>query len=182
MPIDASKPTPLRLWGFLLTVGGGGLVAFGALQPWVTATLSDEPNLISPRWLGIDLPEGLVALVCGIVLILGILALRGVPAKAKRVVATLSIAAGVLAFAVSGVVAVTATSRFADPQKAAEQVAAGEHIPLAQALASVGSHLTATLGIGVFMTVLGGILGAIGGVLSLALVTRATPSPEPDAP
>jgi tryptophan-associated transmembrane protein len=186
MPIDASKPTPLRLWGFLLTVCGGVLVAFGSLQVWVTATVNGQANPISPRWPGIDLPEGLVALACGIVLIVGILALRMVKANAKRVVAILLIVAGVIAFAVAGVVAVTATSRFADAQTAAERVASSEHIPVATALKTVSGHLTVSVGIGAFATVLGGIIGAIGGVLSLALVVRRPddaddgPATEPD--
>jgi hypothetical protein len=171
MPIDASKPTPLRLWGFLLTVGGGVLVAFGALQIWVSASATGLPADFI-KWKGVDLPEGLIALACGIVLIIGILVLRGVGAKAKGVVATLLIVAGVLAFGVGGVVALTASNRFADAHTAAQQVASSEHISLTQALASVGGHLTASVSIGLFATVLGGIIGAVGGVLSLALVTR----------
>lgn len=181
MPINASKPTPLRLWGFLLTVGGGVLVAFGSLQVWVTATVNGQANPISPTWPGIDLPEGLVAIGCGVVLILGILVLRGVKRKTKRVVATVLIVAGVIAFAVAGVVAVTATSRFADVHTAAEQAAKSFHIPLAQALAKMGGQLTVSVGLGVLMTVVGGIVGAIGGVLSLALVVRR-PADADDGP
>lgn len=178
MPIDASKPTPLRLWGFLLTVGGGVLVAFGSLQPWVDATAFGKPISGFEGWRGTDLPEGLVAFACGIVLIVGILVLRGVKGKTKRVMATLLILAGVLAFAVGGVVSVTATNRFGNAQAAAKQISAAEHIPLAQALGKVAGTLSATLGLGVFMTVLGGILGAVGGVLSLALVTREPAAAE----
>ena len=178
MPIDASKPEPLRLWGFLLTVGGGALVAFGALQPWVTATVFGKTVSGFEGWRGIDLPEGLVALACGIVLIIGILALRGVKGTTKRAVAVLLIIAGVLAFAVGGVVAVTAANRFGNVQAAAKQIVAAEHIPLSVALTKVAGKLSATPGLGVFMVVLGGMLGAVGGVLSLALVTRITPSPD----
>ena len=184
MPIDASKPTPLRLWGFLLTVGGGGLVAFGAIQVWVNITVGGKTLKNAVTWKGIDVPEGLVAFVCGVVLVVGILALRAVRGKAKRVVATLLIVAGVTAFAMGGVLAVTAVSRFSDnPLVAARLVAAREQIPLDLALAQVGNHPNATLGVGVFLTVLGGILGAVGGVLSLALVTRPPGSPgSPEPP
>jgi hypothetical protein len=194
MTINASKPTPLRLWGFLLTVIGGVLCAFGALQVWVTPTLNGQAPQGWQGWVGIDLTEGLVAIACGIVLIVGILALRLVRRRSKRVVAILLIIAGMLAFAVSGAVVATASSRFTDPQTAAKQVAASEHISLAQALAKVGSgssKLTANLKIGVFMTMLGGILGAIGGVLSVALVARnsgrdvddnAGEAPQPTSP
>ena len=33
------KPSPLRLWGFLLTVIGGALVAFGSIGNWAAITL-----------------------------------------------------------------------------------------------------------------------------------------------
>ncbi|MEA2556959.1 MAG: hypothetical protein QOG88_497 [Actinomycetota bacterium] len=183
MPLDASKPTPLRLWGFLLTVGGGVLVAFGALRLWVNATVFGKAIPGWEGWRGVDLPEGLVALVCGVVLIIGILVLRGVRGKTKRVIAVLLIIAGVIAFAVGGVVAVTAANRFANAQAAATQLAAAESIPVAEALAKVSGKLSATVGVGVFVTMLGGILGAVGGVLSLALVTRppvVAPPTEPE--
>ena len=172
MTIDASKPTPLRLWGFLLTVGGGVLVAFGSIQLWVAGSGSATP----PGWLewkGIDIPEGMGAFVCGVVLIIGILTLRGVKAKAKRIVAVVLILAGVLAFALAGVVAVTASSRYADANTAAQQVMAQEpNLTLDQALAELGGKISATVKPIIAVTMLGGILGAIGGVLSLALVTR----------
>jgi len=106
--------------------------------------------------------------------------LRGVRGRMKRAVAVLLIIAGVLAFAVGGVVAVTAVNRFGNASAAAEQIVTAEHIPLTEAKTKVEGKLSATLGLGVYLTVLGGIIGAVGGVLSLALVTRATPSPEPD--
>jgi hypothetical protein len=177
MPLDASKPTPLRLWGFLLTVGGGVLVAFGALRTWVTASATGLPADFI-KWKGVDLPDGLIALGCGVVLIVGILILRGVGARAKRVVATLLIAAGVVAFGATGVVAVTAMSRFADVHTAAEQVAKTENISLPLALSKVGSSLSAHVQVGVYAAMLGGMLGAVGGVLSLALVTRKTSEPN----
>ena len=168
-----SKPTPLRLWGFVCTALGGLFVALGSLLTWVTATANGFPAQIAPRWVGTDIPEGKVCFVAGIVLLLGILLLRGMRSRpAKQAVAVILIVAGIVAFGVAGTVAVTVQSRYAGRAAVAAQIAAQEAILLADAEAKVPGSVSASLGIGVFMAVAGGMAGAIGGVLSLALVSR----------
>jgi hypothetical protein len=80
------KPSPLRLWGFLLTVLGGALVTFGSIGDWATVTLG-ESTLNAVPTKGIDLWQGKAAAILGLVIIAGILALRFVRPDRRRMIA-----------------------------------------------------------------------------------------------
>ena len=69
------KPSPLRLWGFLLTVIGGALMAFGSIGDWAAVSLGGSTENAVPTK-GIDLWQGKVTLLIGALIIVGILALR----------------------------------------------------------------------------------------------------------
>ena len=87
------KPSPLRLWGFLLTVLGGTSVTFGSIGNWATVTLG-ESTLNAVPTKGIDLWQGKATAILGLVIIAGILALRFVRPDRRRLVAF-----GLIAFA-----------------------------------------------------------------------------------
>jgi len=55
--LDVSRPTPLRLFGFLFTAVGGLLIALGAISDWATVVFlgSAFPDSAAK---GIDVPEG----------------------------------------------------------------------------------------------------------------------------
>ena len=56
------KPSPLRLWGFLLTVIGGALIAFGSIGNWAAVSLgSSTENAVPTK--GIDLWQGKVTVI-----------------------------------------------------------------------------------------------------------------------
>ena len=59
------KPSPLRLWGFLLTVIGGALVAFGSIGNWAAITLGGGTVNVVPTK-GIDVWQGKVTLILGV--------------------------------------------------------------------------------------------------------------------
>ena len=69
------KPSPLRLWGFLLTVVGGALMAFGSIGDWAAVSLGGSTENAVPTK-GIDLWQGKVTVLLGVLIIVGILALR----------------------------------------------------------------------------------------------------------
>ena len=69
------KPSPLRLWGFLLTALGGALIAFGSIGNWATITLGGTTENAVPSN-GIDLWQGKLTVVLGAMIVIGILALR----------------------------------------------------------------------------------------------------------
>jgi hypothetical protein len=88
------KPSPLRLWGFLLTVLGGALITFGSIGNWATVTLGDSTlNAVPTK--GIDLWQGKLTAILGLVVVAGILVLRFVRPDRRR-----TIAFGIIAFAI----------------------------------------------------------------------------------
>jgi hypothetical protein len=93
------KPSPLRLWGFLLTVVGGALVAFGSIGTWAAVSVGGSTVGAVPTK-GIDLWQGKVTLALGIAIIVGILALRFVAPRRRRSVATAIVVAAALALAI----------------------------------------------------------------------------------
>src|SRR5438045_3314711 len=108
--LDVTKPTPLRLAGFIATALGAVLIAVGSLQTWVTISLAGG-SLSSPTP-GTDLVDGKVTLAAGLVLLVGILALRVAAGGARRLIAILLVVAALLALAIGVNDAVRLKSRF----------------------------------------------------------------------
>ncbi len=91
------KPSPLRLWGFLFTVVGGALIAFGSLGNWATITLGGTSENAVPTK-GIDLWQGKVTVAIGALIVVAILALRFVrPDRRTMVAVSVTVAALVAA-------------------------------------------------------------------------------------
>ena len=95
------KPSPLRLWGFLLTALGGALVAFGSIGNWATITLGGTTQNAVPTN-GIDLWQGKVTVVLGILIVLAILALRFVRPERRTMVALLITVAALACAGIAG--------------------------------------------------------------------------------
>ena len=169
----------LRSAAFLCTVIAGLLVGVGALLTWATFGLADEnASSIDQVYKGIDLREGKVALGCAVVLLVGVMAFRGLARPGRTAVAVLMIAAGVVAVGAAGATALTIGTRLeneAVDKLVKTAVAAGVDPTEAETAArsqydEVG--LAVSLGAGVWITLAGGFLGFIGGTLSLAYATR----------
>ena len=64
------KPSPLRLWGFVLTVAGGALLAFGSISDWAAVSLGGSAEAAVPTK-GIDLWQGKVTLALGALILVG---------------------------------------------------------------------------------------------------------------
>ena len=62
------KPSPLRLWGFLLTVLGGALIAFGSIGNWAAISLGGSAEGAIPTK-GIDVWQGKVTLILGALIV-----------------------------------------------------------------------------------------------------------------
>jgi cytochrome bd-type quinol oxidase subunit 2 len=183
--MDFSKPSPLRLVGFLLVAVGGLIAGVGAMLTWFTVGLSDDKqNVLTQRYLGVDLLEGKIVLAAGVILLGGILAVRRVRgALARRAVAGVLIVASLLIAGIA-VAAATGTHRLGDRalQDMAKTAAAALKIPLDLArqrvdrIASLG--IIVTRGIGIWLALLGGLLGLAGAVLSLTWVLRREDAEE----
>src|SRR2546428_6022022 len=90
------KPSRLRVWGFLLAVGGGAAVAVGALLPWVSVGLrSDRNGVLTSTSRGVDFRSGKLCLALGVAAILALVVLRVVrSANARRLIAIGVVMAG----------------------------------------------------------------------------------------
>jgi hypothetical protein len=89
------KPSPVRLWGFLLTVVGGAAIAFGSIGNWAAVSLGGSTQNAVPTK-GVDLWQGKVTLVLGASIVIAILALRVVRPERRNM-----LAGGITLFAVS---------------------------------------------------------------------------------
>jgi hypothetical protein len=172
----------LRSAAFLCTVIAGLLVGLGALLTWVTFGLND-PNaaVLDQVYKGVDLTEGLVALGCAIVLLVGTMVFRGLARPGRTVVAVLMIVAGVVAVGAAGATILTAGTRL-ETQFVDELVAAspgrGPSSVDDATRQQLEDMVETSLGAGIWLTLAGGFLGFIGGTLSLAYATRLTEDDE----
>jgi hypothetical protein len=142
--------------------------------PWVRTGLEGIPDAYSPTYYGIDLPDGLVELALGVVMLvcLGITRVSS-GGRATRPAAGVLIAASVFAIVVAAVSIATAPARF-------------ESDAVADVLADLGPGGTATaeqraeverlmevrLAQGPFVALGGGALGVLGGLLVLSWARR----------
>jgi hypothetical protein len=192
-PSGASEPTvggdpnlSLRLAGFGLTALGGLLIGIGSLLPWIRSSLEGLPEAISPTYHGIDIPEGLVALGAGLVVLVALAMTRlASSAGARKAAAVAVIAASIVAIAAAGAAVVSARERIestAVDDILGELNPTGE--PTAQQRAEVEELVVTTIAPGPFAVLGGGLLGALGGVLLLSWAGRNTPPrfPRPDRP
>jgi hypothetical protein len=167
----------LRSAAFLCTVIAGLLVGLGALLTWVTFGLND-PNaaILDQVYKGIDLTEGLVALGCAVVLLVGTMVFRGLARPGRTVVAVLMIVAGIVAVGSAGATILTAGTRlesqFVDDLMATTPGTRQGALPSEPIRQQLEDMVETTLGAGIWLTLAGGFLGFIGGTLSLAYAVR----------
>jgi len=182
---EAARGLALRILGFVLGVGGGFLIGLGAVATWATVGFRD-PNLAGLDSIikGVDVWEGLLALACGIVVIVLVMATRFVRSGASPF-ATIAVLAALAAAVASGPALARAENRFADPgiDQAAERLAEQTGLP-ADALGSrfqeVRSELVeVTLGPGIPLVILGAALAVVGSLLTRSWAGRASGGPAP---
>ena len=172
----------LRSAAFLCTVIAGLLVGLGALLTWVTFGLSD-PNAaaLDQVYKGIDLTEGMLALGCAIVLLVGTMVLRRLARPGRTAVAVLMIVAGIVAAGSAGAAILTAgsslESQFVD-DLVASSPGRGSGSADDATRQQLEDMVETSLGAGVWLTLAGGFLGFVGGTLSLAYATRLTEDDE----
>lgn len=172
------KPSPLRLWGFLLTVLGGALITFGSIGDWATVTLGDSTlNAVPTK--GIDLWQGKAAAILGLVIVVGILALRFVRPERRRTTAFGIIACAIVGLglavwclaAVGSVVAdagVDALVKTVVEQFGVSKEEARRQVQ--QVMKTAGIEVRAQVGL--WTSVAGGALAVAGGLVDLAWVRQ----------
>jgi MFS family permease len=179
--LDVSKPTPLRLFGFLFTALGGLLIALGSISDWATVVFLGQ-SFNDSGTPGIDLPDGKVVLGLGVLMLVGIVAMRLAGTIGVRRVLAMGICiAAVVAISVAVFDVVRADDRFGD--YAVDRIAAAlsdaSSLSLQQARNKVEAFIeqegSIDVGLGLWLVLGGGALGLAGGLLDLAWVSRQRP-------
>lgn len=176
--LDVSKPTPLRLFGFLFTAVGGVSIALGSLQTWATVGVSDDrAGVLDTAIPGIDRAEGKATLAMGVAILVAQVALRIVGSHAaRRIVALLIVVCAAGSILIGALTLADAHDRFDDAgtQRIVENISADLRLPIDEArrrFEQAGSGvIEITVGIGLWIVVGGGALGLVGGLLDLAWV------------
>jgi hypothetical protein len=187
--LDTSKPSPLRLLGFVFTAVGGLLIALGSLQTWATVGIAaDRAGVLDTAIPGVDTGEGKATLAIGILLLVGIVALRVAGSSgARRAIGVAIVVLSLGALAIGIVDLVKADTRFAD-EGARRMVAARQSpgpVTIAASTDFLAAGTTVEIGIGLWSVIVGGAVGVLGGLLDLAWVGQqrlAEAGAETDAP
>ena len=171
------KPSPLRLWGFLLTVLGGALVAFGSIGNWAAISLGGGTvNAVPTK--GIDVWQGKVTLILGALIVIAILALRFVRPERRNAMAIAIIVAGLAALAL-GLWALLALKSVVHDTgvDALVKILVGLGVSATKARQQVletmsREGIAVKAQAGLWMTVAGGVLATAGGFVDLAWVRQ----------
>jgi hypothetical protein len=185
-----NRPPTLRLASFAATSLGGLLVGLGSLLDWATvaphipgatgtALNSDIP--------GVDLAEGKITLVLGFALLVIGVVMRGISSGATaRILGWVIVAASIVATGIAVLDIVRKDSAFdAGAQDTARRIANTTGLPYTDILARIERYLVVDLKVGIYLVILGGIFGLIGGLLGIAWVSGRDSEPAPpvtDAP
>lgn len=170
--------------GLGLTALGGVMIVIGALLPWIRSSLEGFPDGLSPTYLGIDLPDGIVAIAAGIVVLASLVATRVASStSARRLAAGLVIAGAAVAIVAAGTALVTAAGRF-EPATVDDVIASLEASGSAatpEQRAQVEDLVETRVAPGLFAVLAGGALGVVGGLLLLSGTKGETVSePRPE--
>jgi hypothetical protein len=189
--LSTARPTRLRLVGFLALATGAALSGLGATRRWVVLGFpEDRLGAADVPVHGTDVWEGKVVLLGAGVALIGLLAARVSRSDGtRRALALLLIAIGILAIALPVVDAVRADERFGGTgaiDRMVESIAAETELPgdlVREQLAEAFERsLRLELGAGLWITILGGALVAVGGVLTLLWMDDRTRSPRAGPP
>ncbi len=171
--MEQSMARPSAPIAAILAIGGGVLLAIGSFLAW--AEVSGGGTSVTAS--GVDGSDGWVTLVCGaLVLLAGITFLR---VGGRRAIATLAVLAGVIGAGVGLYDALTAEDRVLDD--AAEQLAGQfggtpQEVRVLLDQAVEAGELGISISVGLYMVILGGALGIVGGVLGMRGVAEPAPA------
>ncbi|MDP9330593.1 MAG: hypothetical protein M3P11_08165 [Actinomycetota bacterium] len=177
--MDLSRPSPLRLAGFLAVAIGGLLLGVGSALNWAVVGFVGS-HALDVQTRGIDIWEGKVTLAIGVLALLGIVAMRIASKAPMRRAAALAVTlSGLFASGLMVATVIRGKDRFADQSqlgKIASQLSkagAGSAADILRSLqATFAARVSFSRQLGLWLTLAGAILAAIGGILSLRWVDR----------
>jgi len=178
--MDTSAPSTLRLVAFGLTAVGALAIGLGSVLTWVSAGFT-QPQLanLTSVTKGLDTTEGKVALGCAVAALVLVLASRVVSDTVRAVLAGVLVIVGALAAVVAALFVSTASINYSpiDSDSIINRLAAELNQPADQvraALATVADQLGpfTKIGTGPWVVIAGGIMVAVGGVLTVRWAAR----------
>jgi hypothetical protein len=176
---SAARDT-LRAAGFLVTVAGSLLAGVGALRAWAEIGLEgNRAGVISPTYLGVDLLEGKIAIALALIAVTGVLLARAGRTGSRRWAAVVVLVSGVAILATAGELALAGSDRLERDAVARTRDALREHAAEEEVIDDAVALVEARLKAGVWVSMAGGALVAVGGSISLAWA-RGVPTPAGD--
>jgi drug/metabolite transporter (DMT)-like permease len=171
----ADRDHRLRVIGFLMIVGGTLLAGVGAVIDWVSVRIAGiDLGDVIPVSKGVDLWQGKLILAMAGAALICVLASRLAERLAvRRAAAAVVIVAGLVVVGIAGAYGVSGAS---SAERDELEIAREEFPNLPDG--ALEGHLE----IGVWVSLAGGVLTAVGGVLALAWVTRTAEPPEAPPP
>ena len=183
--LDASRPSSLRLAGFALTAVGALLLGIGSRLVWVTVGLGSVSGS-QTAYLGTDLGAGKIALG-GAAAVLVLVLIARMTSRWRRWVSVAIIAVGSLVAALAGWFIVAAPDHYSPVdderlvsalsgilRKSPDEIRAG----LASVIDKLGGYTH--VGPGPWVVIVGGVLVAVGGILTLRWTNRLRASASAD--
>ncbi len=158
---SVAAPSPLRLAGFVATAMGALGLGVGSVLLWITVPVPQGiAGDVEVTYKGLDIGGGKIALIAAMVLLVGLMALRGARSRtAEKTIAVVMIAAATAGTVGAFYVLIFANRRYGLPDQPA-----------------------VTRGLGVFVACAGGVLAILGAVLDLAWAAAPTqPAAATDA-
>ncbi len=156
-----TRPSPLRLSGFLATILGAGLLGVGAVLTWIEVPPPpDISGNVGLTYIGLDLVGGKAAVIAAILLLVGLMALRGARSRGgQKAIALFMVVAALAGLAGAWYVLLRASSY------------------------ALADRTVVTRSLGLYLAAAGGVVAVIGAVLDLAwaVAPEATADPVDDA-
>lgn len=188
--LSTTRPTPLRLAGFVVLAAGAVAAGVGATRDWaVVGFPQDEAGAADVPFRGTDVWEGKTVLLIAVAALVSMLAMRlATGPGARRALAVLLIALGLAAAALPVADALRVTDRFGGGE-GLDRIASGlapeldlpTDVVRRQLEEQFGAALRVDVAYGLWLSALGGLLIVCGGVLSAAWAVRG-PHPAPVPP
>jgi MFS family permease len=179
---STARPSPLRLIHFVCTALGGLLMGVGALLTWATVSLGPQIEGVETK--GIDTTEGKIVLGLAVLVLLSIPALRMAPSiGARRALVASVLLASLAAGALALFDVLAKDDRLGLPalDEKQREVAEASGLPL-PGIKQLQALTFVELKPGIYVALVGAVLGLAGGALGLAWIRRGELLPASDAP
>ena len=167
--------TGSRALAFGLCAAGALVAGIGATLPWITVGLkADTEGVLDETFHGIDLVGGLIALVAAIAVLAMLFAMRLLAARARRALALGLMLAGLAIITVTLLVGLDPSARAEAEMARAAAKAGGMTIAEAEQLIATQPDFAvrSELGVGLWLSALGGVLVVAGSIANTAWARR----------